>query len=50
MEFDIICCELVLLLCKTTTTFGLVTFADMLLNSRYGIKFMKIKLLSVVKL
>ena len=42
MEIDTICCELVLLLCNTTTTFGLVTVTDMLLTTRYGILIKKV--------
>ena len=40
----------IFLSCKTTTTFGLVTVADMLSNTRHGIIYMKSKPLSVVPL
>ena len=46
-----ICCELVQFLwCKTTSKFGLVTVADLILNTRYGNEFTKSKPLSVVQL
>ena len=50
MEIYIICCELVLLLRKTTTTFGLVTVADLILKTKYGNEFTKSKQLSVFQL
>ena len=41
--------ELVLLLCDTTSTFGLVTVADMYFSTRYGIKFSKGRPLSALQ-
>ena len=37
------CCELVFLSCKTTTTFGLVTVADMLSNTTVDMELKPLK-------